>query len=201
MWLDFLLKKIKYLATFLSTNAGKYFCTEAADLEVDLLLCWPTLVQLEYISPIMNFKCCMQRERTEIMKMKHWVPSCCGSGGEHCPAEVLHPALVTTTSPTHQALQLIPRGGNWALPKLTPTRAGQGGPSHTQHTLTLCRECWNPACKSKANSLCLRIHMLAENTKAKFLPGLHCKIFVQFYQCSTISPFSVLTRLPCFSLL
>lgn len=50
--------------------------------------------------------------------------------------EVLHPAVVTTTSPTHQDLQLVPRGGNSALPKLTPTRAAQEAP-HTHITLWL----------------------------------------------------------------
>lgn len=178
--------KKQYLTAFLSTNAVKHFCTEGANLGIDLLLCWPTLVQLEYISPITNFKCCMQREGAKIMKMKHWVPpyQCCGS--EHCPAETSYPAVMTTTS----LLQLTPRGSNSALPKMTPPRAGQEAPhihTHLTHcTLTLCRECWNPACKSKANSPCLRIHMLAENTKARRWPSFFQGFTAKSLPSSTI---------------
>lgn len=204
MWLDFLCKikiKIKSLVTFLCINAIKHSCTEAANLEVDILLCWPTLVQLECISLITNFKCCMQRERTKKSQKLNakFHPISAGAVGscrERCLAEALHPAVMTTASLTHQALAIYTKRKQLSTSKNHTNKGRSGIPSHTH-----CRECRNPTCKSKADSPCLRIHILAENTKARRWPissGLHCKIFARFYQWSNINPFSVLTRLPYF---
>lgn len=171
MWLDFLCKikiKIKYLVTFLCINAIKNSCTESANLEVDILLCWPTLVQLEYISPITNFKCCMQRERTKITKIECQIPSyqCWGSGRERCPAEALHPAVMTTASLTHQALAAYTKRKQLSTSKNHTHKGRSGIPSHTH-----CRESRNPTCKSKADPPRLRIHLQAENTNARRRPS------------------------------
>lgn len=142
-------KKIKCLATFIPMNAIKHFscayqtCTEVANLEVDLLFCWPALVQLEYIRPMMNFKCHMQRERAKTMKIKHQDSSCqcCGSGSERCPAEALPPAVTTTTSLAHQSLATYTKTKQLSTSKNHTHKGWSGSPSHTRYTLTLCKEC------------------------------------------------------------
>lgn len=93
-------------------------------------------------------------------------------------------------------LQSIPRGSNSALPKITPTRAGQESP-HTHIAESAETQPANPKQIPHVWGF-IYWQKIQRQGDGQFLPGLHCKIFAQFYQWSNINPFSVLTRLPYF---
>lgn len=115
--------------------------------------------------------------------------------------------IISSSDDNNQSLATYTKRKQLSTSKNDTTKGRSGSPSHTHTPYTLHSDTLQRVLKPSLqiqskfpmseDSYADRKYKGKE--MAKLLPGLHCKIFAQFYhRTNTISPFSVLTRLPSF---